>query len=687
MRPARLAGLLLLALAPGTARGQGTPTDLAGDPLPPGAVARLGTTRLRLHDWGGRAFLLPAGDRVLWLGQDGKVTYWDVATGKATDTFKDPDLFPTSNPALSPDGDRLALFGGLMTDKGYTLTLRLYDLKAKKTAWSTRPADADRQSGSQVEFTPDGRRLITFGGEGDVRVWDVKTGTELLRQRFRRGHHFALSPDGKTIATGEEELFLWDWEAGGEPRRIGPRIRTSYGSLHFAADGKTVYAHPDHGGLSTKAFDVATGRPTEPPDLGGRVAWFSFSPDGKTVAVGYRGPPGSGEPEPTIALRDVATGKELRRLSAAPSRLTGAQWSRDGSRVASYAEHRMLVWDAKSGRRLSPDLPGHDGGIQAITFASDGRVFTSGHDPTVRVWDPDTGKELLHMANNTYWVPGLAVSPDGALVAANPLGNEVRVWDSRTGKLLFRLLGHGRTGMMRKVRFSADEQTLVAYGDDFNLRAWDTLTGKLKSEHRLLPKELAGLEDDDQRMRMEYGIENRALDLGPDGNTLVRASGKDVSVYAVDTGKERFKIQADPLHVEKLALSADGKRLATAGLGEEPGKGLPVQKPDEGPKDYQVTVWNMEDASVVTRFRVPTKTWWSVLAFTADGRSVVAGSWDPVLRFYDAKTGDAVGTLDLPYRAECVAFSPDGKRVAVGFLDTTALVYDLDKALKPAKKE
>jgi WD40 repeat protein len=58
-----------------------------------------------------------------------------------------------------------------------------------------------------------------------------------------------------------------------------------------------------------------------------------------------------------------------------------------------------------------------------------------------------------------------------------------------------------------------------------------------------------------------------------------------------------------------------------------------------------------------------------------------------VLRFFDAKSGEQVGTLDLPYRAECVAFSPDGKRVAVGFLDTTGLVYDLATALKPAKKE
>jgi WD40 repeat protein len=258
------------------------------------------------------------------------------------------------------------------------------------------------------------------------------------------------------------------------------------------------------------------------------------------------------------------------------------------------------------------------------------------------------------------------------------------VWDARTGKEVFRLLGHGRSGGVRLVRFSADEQTLLSWGDDMTVRAFDALTGKLRSEHRFLPPGLAGEDEEEARQKMEVlGIEAREADLGPDGKTLVLARGKDVFVYAADTGKERFRVEADPVRVEKLALSPDGKWLATAGPGEVPGKGAPRRGSDE-PRNDQVTVWDMATGSGVVKFRVPTRVWWGVLAFTPDGRRVVTGSWDPALAFWDAKTGKPAGTLGLPHRAQCVAFRPDGKQVVVGFLDTTAVVYDVDKALEPA---
>jgi WD40 repeat protein len=346
----------------------------------------------------------------------------------------------------------------------------------------------------------------------------------------------------------------------------------------------------------------------------------------------------------------------------------------------------VCVFDVKAGKLLGPDLPGHDGGIRAIAFAPDGRVFTCGYDRTVRAWDPATGKPGLTLLMDTRYVLGLAVSPDGSLVAASGLRNDFPVWDAKTGKEVFRLPGHGDTGGVRKLRFSADEQTLLSWGDDWTLRAFDTLTGKLKSEHSFIPKEFLDKEDPQVRMKIEFGgIDPFYADLGPDGKTLVLAKGKDVFAYAADTGKERFKVEADPQRVDKLALSADGKWLATAGPGDERGK-VPGPGGSEVWPPHQVVIRDMGTAAIVARFRFPTQgTKVSVLAFTPDGRRVVTASWaDAELRFWNAKTGAPVGTLELPYRPECVAFSPDGKLLAVGFLDTTALVYDVDKALKAA---
>jgi WD40 repeat protein len=244
-------------------------------------------------------------------------------------------------------------------------------------------------------------------------------------------------------------------------------------------------------------------------------------------------------------------------------------------------------------------------------------------------------------------------------------------------------------GGLRRVRFTTDDQRLVTFGDDFYLRVWDTLTGKLKAEHRFKPdnpysKGGADEDEDDERMMMLLGW--RVLDLGADGRTLVLGSGKDIRVIDPETGKERFRLEADPGGVQALALSPDGKRLVTAGPGVAPAPPK-VGQPPVRPKDFQVTVWDTTEAKPIVKFRVP-GSYVGVLAFTPDGKRVVAAASDQnALTLWDATTGQAAGTIVLPGRPAHVAFDGPGKRMAVAFWDTTALVYDLAAVLKSPAKE
>jgi RNA polymerase sigma factor (sigma-70 family) len=695
--------VLMVALGTGLVLGQGKPpakpveppavaagakADLASDPLPPGALVRLGTTRFRFPGYEYRIFLLPEGDRALWVNEGSTVTYWDVVTGKVTASFRDPDLF-TDNLELSPDGKYLALFGTPRSDqRGGPGTLRLYDLTARKTVWTTVWGEPPpRFSQGAVRFTPDGKRLLTVMGD-EVRVWATADGAELRREKIT-GTFLAVAPDRTTVAVaGRTGLWLWDWTAADPPRAIATGPRDFFETAEFTPDGKTVRGLTTYG-PDLLEFEAATGRPAGRQKVPFR---YSFSPDGKTLAVPDDSSRGQDRPRSGLVLKDAATGAEIRRLSTgfsapggAPKQLTGAMWSRDGSRVATVAGQRLWVWDTGTGKLVSPTKPGHDGIVGTLAFAPDGRVFTGGDDHTVRAWDSETGRELfvLPMAG---WARGVAVSPDGTLVAGNGLGNDLRVWDAKTGKVVFKLIGHGRIGGQRRARFSADEQTLLTYGDDYYVRAFSLTTGKLKAEHRFWPGDMAGPgRDEDELERMVF---TRAVDFGPDGNSFVQAIGKDVQVIALDTGKERVRFEADPQHVQALAVSPDGTRLVTAGLGKPPpAPGVRVN--ETGPEDFLLTVWDLSTYKPVTRFRtrVPIPLWWGPLTFTPDGRQVVTGAYEPVLRFFDATTGAVVGTIDLPNRPESLAFDPPGKRIAVGFLDTTALIYDVAAAMKPEKKE
>jgi WD40 repeat protein len=215
------------------------------------------------------------------------------------------------------------------------------------------------------------------------------------------------------------------------------------------------------------------------------------------------------------------------------------------------------------------------------------------------------------------------------------------------------------------------------------MRAWDLATGKLKIERKFRPASL-GPEADDDELRREQEMlmmfDHRRVDVGADGNTLVMGMNKDVSVYALDTGKERFKLAADEQHVQSVVLSADTKRLATAGPGP------PKVAAAETQREYQVTVWDMKEAKQLCRFRAPGDTFFPVMGFTPDGKRVVTGSGEEALRFWDAETGKAVGSIELPRKPTRVAFSPDGKRVAIAFYDPTVLVFDVSAAMTPAKE-
>src|SRR5579871_2464202 len=172
--------------------------DRFGDPLPEGAVARLGTMRFRHGAEVRSVAFSPDGKTLAWSGQDNSVRIWEIATGKEIRRF-------TAVTGLGAEH-----------------------------AWV-----------ASVAYSPDGKSLAagTMNGPGEVEVWELATGKDSHPLRMNRGGavSIAFSPDGKILAAGTQDgvIHLWDAGTWNLLRRLKGN-QAQIEAIAFAPDGEML---------------------------------------------------------------------------------------------------------------------------------------------------------------------------------------------------------------------------------------------------------------------------------------------------------------------------------------------------------------------------------------------------------------------------------------------------------------
>jgi WD40 repeat protein len=652
--------------------------DLYGDPLPPGAVARLGTVRFR-HSGGVDAIACSPDGKTLATAVWNVISLWDMATGKEIRQHQGHQSLVYSL-AYSADGMRIAS-GSL--DK----TIRLWDAATGKELHRFEVHQEKKQTVtrlSQVLFTPDGKRLLSTGADDTIRLWDVATGKEV--RRFE-GHRepiwtIALSVDGTTLAafskeprdkTRPGEVRLWDVATGKTQRHwmlpddvrsvlIEPDL-----TLHFSPDLRflvTCYRDGAAGPQVLKLWDVNTGKVVRTFPVGdfpvGSIR-AAFSADGNTLI--------SGGAAKTIRLWDVHTGKELRQFknpypssSNFPSHVTLGP---DGKTLISWGFKSAIHFvDLATGEELHR-FEGHDRAVAAVAFSPYGKRVASGAGGEVHLWDPAAQRRIHRIAGLADSVTAVAFAPDGKTLlsgSGNLLKNgKTYVWNVASGReILSKALGLSK----RVMAFSADGK--IAATSDLlrsELRLWDVATGKALLR-------LPG--------RPEGGVP-RSVAFSPDGRMLAAAGGFDVPLWEVATGKELIPLGKHGRVIDCVAFSPDGRLL---GAVERVGK---------------IHLW--ETATRRERLVVDTGGNVSSIAFSPDGRFLATANYGMFRR--PAKDGKGTGNEDrdkvflvdlatgkVVHRfgshnsghysgVVCLAFSPDGKLLASGGRDTTTLLWDV----------
>jgi WD40 repeat protein len=618
-------------------------TDRYGDPLPPKAEARLGTTRFR-HSWRVMQAMFSPDGKMLITNDTGSICFWEPITGKELRRW--PFLnFSAAVQAISPDNSLLAVRDCSIPQNA---KIRLLDAA---TGTQTHLLEGHPGGVRAAVFSPDGKLLASGGGDKTVRLWNPTTGQEVRRLE---GHQsavcaLAFSPDGKTLVTATERdgiIRLWDVATGIEQGRLS-RHQGEIRSVAFAVGGAMLASGGDD--KTIRLWDLPTRKeicvlgqhPTE-------VGIVAFSPDGKLLA--------SSGVFDTIALWDVQAGKELRRWQAPGYYMHLGGFSSDGKTLASVSslECAPRLWDVATGREVGPP-GGHRSPIDWLTFAPDGQTLISSEKERVSLlrWQLATGEEKQTFTLPLEKLIRSGLSPDGKTLATwerlDRAGGIVRLWDAATHQELHQLGQHtwtsDRAEMPRHpLAFSSDGKQLASV-DRESIVLWDVATGR-KVRDFLAPQG-----------------EVHCVAFAPDGRTVgagIREGGTArIFLWDVATGKELHAFGHDA--VETLVFSPDGKLLAT-GCWD-----LPVRLWDVATGKERLALTGL-DKGVCN------------LAFSPDGKhlaSAVSGQ-NTTVCVCEVLTGQVACRFgDDKLGAYSLAFAPDGRTVASGNGDSTILLWDL----------
>lgn len=656
-------------------------TDLYGDPLPEGAIVRMGSLRFRhpgLYHFGFR----DEGKTVVSSAGDETFRFWDSGTGRQIRAVRlKKGAKPVQHQVLSPGAKTAAAFdnnGGIAlwsVDSGELI--------------KTLPSPKGDVAG--LYFSADGKILIANFWQPSIVLFDWNKGKErrITPPARKIGHdstfHSCISPDGTWLAVGGgagEPLYVYETETGREAHRFLCNASTSI----FSPDSKrlivsSMYNDKKASETVIRIFDLADGKQIKQYPIGNEYSFLTLdvSADGKMLACSF---------SDRSCVLDLTTGRIVYRLSDRPI-LVG--FTPDNKTLIGSSGMRLRVWDALTGQERHND-PGEFGHYLAAAVSPDGRLLAEADwlDQAVSLWDTTSGRLLrrLPLKGEKRYVRNLAFSPDGKILSACQYKGFLQFGDAASGKEQRTVQLHDpgwrnpEWVFFFQLRVSPDGayvstlERLIGQTEATRLAYWQTATGKLLAQH-LLPAEMRICAWSADGTRVILGL--------PDGLTCMDVRTGAIRYRLGGIGKweppaDRSRPRPVVLQQVLPVLSPDDRLLAVA---------VP---PDSGAKKEgsYIGVWENATAKQIAKISLANV---SHLAVAADNRHLLATD-AYFLRVFDLATGAESHRWRLPVettgRGEmvactCLLLLPDGRRAVTALNDGTALVWDLQPAVHRGK--
>ncbi len=571
----------------------------------------------------------------------GEVQVWDAHSGRPIGKPRQTLVTDKQFATFSPDGKRFALAPG------------------DGTAWvldtlTGQPVLGPLEAGryvSQMEFSPNGQRLVTATWEGNrsdtpshARIWDLATGTlvgtPLGHPSWIRAGHF--SPDGRQLLLlGWHGSRMWDVTTG-QPAAVQLPPSSHPSQAIFSPDGRLLLTQ-EYG--ATRLWDLKTGKQVGPDlkhDL--QIYDLAFSPDGRYVVTGSGG---QGRREGEARVWDATTGLPVTPPLRHQLPVLHTAFSPDGRYVLTTSgdpdnkghEGEVRLWEIFPLQAAERPLAGTS--RRWASMSQDGRLGLTREGNAVQLWDvinnQRLGPPLVHAVPVAY----AELSPDGRSLVTALAGwqryspyTHFQIWNAATHQPVAPTLK--AAAGFHHVIFSPDSRYFIA--GEVNTQVYETATAR-RVGPLLIPE------------TMWY---NRHGAFSPDDRLVAVANEKQAHVWEVRTGKALFPPLRHNDLVEWTTFSPDGRRLFTAA-------------------GSQVYIWDAHRGDLLTpplghRLKV------LQVAASPDSRWIATACGDNHRRevqVWDAATGLPITpplTTSLPLSAasgSSLAFSPDGRKLIV----------------------
>ena len=599
----------------------------------------------------------------------GPVQLWDVSTGRpiGTITAQEPVQDP-SVMAFSPDGKILATG----SPDG---SARLWDVASQRPIG--RPMISPDMPVDGIAFLPGGKILVTGNAEGTVQLWDVATQRPLGRPMLVGGglDGLAVSPNGKILATADcsnDLAQLWD-VATQSP--MGSAIGPGRSSANSGCRGEAVAFSPQGNLLATldyqgrvQFWNAGThqqiGQPVtiagtgNVPDL---ITGLDFSPNGKILATS--------EDDGMARLWDVASGLPLGAPITAGDYINALAFSPDGHLLAtadSGNTNTVRLWNPYIYRPLgapivtSRETASAATAVTSIAFSKNGKFLaTADADGAARLWNaateqpigPTVGATVVgYLAQNAALslMAGVAISPNGKLLATSNHDGDVRLWSTATLQPIGKTMQASNEA--NDVAFSPDGTMLLTGDGNGTAQLWSVAT------HRPIGT-FAG---------PPGGIPDAAVSafFSPDGHIVVTFSDDTAQLWNVSTRQPIGQAITVGSTIADVAFNPAGTVLATADQGgtvklwsvatqSQIGISIAASAPSSGVGSTSPSV--------------------KAVTFSPDGTLLATTGSDGTARLWDVATQRQIGPSMTPPKGigpgasvRPVAFSPDGDTLAIG---------------------